>query len=426
MGTVGILKACSLEFLNDIVGYLRSDEFKDLDVIMPPITRNYHWFFTDIVAASDPTMTTVEQARRILLLNRLIENSDVFKQRDPQSTLVLPTGDGMAIGFDDSPEKPLLLAMEVHKGLRRYNQSRKKENQVQIRIGLENGPVYMIRDINGNENVWGPGIIMARRVMDLADKMNILASARFAADVRSLKSEYRQMMHLIGDYKIKHGDRISIYNIYTDAIGNKKAPPTDRSQKSLAAREVKETGKRFVYSFVGIEIHIKDAKTMLAHHVMTWELVNISDQSLERIFYFLDGDIPRSFPDLNVSIKDEQGQELDIMSLNVNKPLHKEFFVKFRKPMKPGERGRIAKLEYDWEEPDRNYSYRFASDCKKFSFLLNVPKGMEINQKVVRVEETGDKFLAASPPLVKYLQDRTEVAWSARDIRAHEAYRFDW
>src|SRR5437867_2522200 len=161
LGTVGMLRTCSLDFLNDIASYLGSDEFKDLDVIIPPITKNYHWFFTDIVAASDPTMTTVDQARRILLLNRLIENSDVFRQRDPQSTVVLPTGDGMAIGFDDSPEKPLLLAAEVHRGLRRYNQTRKKENQVQLRIGLDSGPVYMIKDINGNENVWGPGIIMA-------------------------------------------------------------------------------------------------------------------------------------------------------------------------------------------------------------------------------------------------------------------------
>jgi hypothetical protein len=284
----------------------------------------------------------------------------------------------------------------------------------------------MIKDINGNENVWGPGIIMARRVMDLADKMNILASARFANDVKTLKPEYRQMMHLIGDYKIKHGDKLSIYNVYTELIGNKKAPPTDRTQKSLAAQEVQETFRRFMYSFVGMEIAIKDTNTMLAHHVMTWELVNISSQPLERIFYFLDGDISKTFPDLNVIIKDEEEHELEIMSLNVNKPLHKEFFVKFRKPMKPGEKGRIAKLEYDWEEPDRTYSYRFASDCKKFAFLLTVPKGMEINQKIVRVEETGDKFFAASPPVVKYLPSKTEVSWSASEIRAHETYRFDW
>ena len=114
------------------------------------------------------------------------------------------------------------------------------------------------------------------------------------------------------------------------------------------------------------------------------------------------------------------------MSLNVNKPLHKEFFVKFRKPMKPGEKGRIAKLEYDWEEPERTFGYRFASDCKKFNFMLTVPRKMEINQKIVRVEETGDKFLARNSPSVKYLADRTQVTWSANDIRAHDAYRFDW
>ena len=52
---------------------------------------------------------------------------------------------------------------------------------------MDSRPVYVIKDLNGNENVWGPGIIMARRAMDLAEKMNILASARFANDLKMLK-----------------------------------------------------------------------------------------------------------------------------------------------------------------------------------------------------------------------------------------------
>lgn len=84
-------------------------------------------------------------------------------------------------------------------------------------------------------------------------------------------------------------------------------------------------------------------------------------------------------------------------------------------------------LEYDWEEPERNFFYKFASDCKKFDFSLKVPKGLEVNQKVVQVDtESGEKLLAQTPAAVKYLGERTEVTWSGSNFRAHEAYRFDW
>jgi hypothetical protein len=427
MTSVGILKMCSMEFLDNIVGYLRSNEFADVEVVVPPITKHYHWFFTDIIAASDPTRTTQDQARKIILLNKLIEMTDVFKQRDPATTLVLPTGDGMAIGFDDSPEKPLQLAIEVHKGLNRFNRTRKKEDIVQLRIGLDSGPVYIIKDLNGNENVWGPGIIMARRVMDLADKMNILSSASFANSVKMLKPEYRQILHPIGDYQIKHGDKILVYNIYTEEVGNKKSPSQDKKQKSKAAEEVSKTSSRFLFNYIGIILDIREIKTMLTRHTMTWNLVNISSDPVERIFYYLDGDVPRDFQELNVVVKDEDDHELEIMSLNVNKPYHKEFFVKARKPLKPGEKGRMVTIEYDWEEPERQFFYRFASDCKKFDFLLTAPKGFSLKQKVAKVDsETGDKTYSSVPASIKFLPNKTEMKWSGANFRAYEAYSFYW
>jgi len=425
MTTVGILKACEIEFISYLLGELKANE--DNFETPPALTKTYHWFFTDIVASSDPTMATNEQATKIILLNKLIERTETFKQRDPESTLILPTGDGMAMGFSDSPEKPFRLALEVHKGLNRFNQQRKEIDRVLIRIGLDSGPVYLIKDLNGNENVWGPGIIMARRVMDLARDMNILATARFANDVRTLRPEYRKYMHPIGDYKIKHGEKLLIYNIYGDSIGSKKVPSPDKKQQSKAEEEVQKTSSRFLFNNIIVELDVKDTKTMLTRHTMIWNVVNISSEPIERIFYYLDGDTPKQFADMNVVIKDEEDRELDIMSLNVNKPYHKEFFVRLKKPMKPGEKGRMVKIEYDWEEPERMYMYRFASDCKKFSFMLTVPRDIEVNQKVVRVDtETGEKVFSSTPATVKYEGDRTVVTWAGTNFRSFDAYRFDW
>ncbi|MGH9993605.1 MAG: hypothetical protein ACREAZ_13420, partial [Nitrososphaera sp.] len=265
------------------------------------------------------------------------------------------------------------------------------------------------------------------RVMDLAEKMNILCSARFANDIKMLRPEYKSILHPIGDYQIKHGDKLLIYNIYGDEFGNKKSPSMDKKQKSKAEEEVQKTSSRFLFNQVTVELYVKDTKTMLAHHTMLWNLVNVSSEPIDKLFYYLDGDSPRDFPDLNVVVKDEDDKELDIMSLNVNKPYHKEFFVKMRRPFKPGEKGRMVTIEYDWEEPDRHFFYRFASDCKKFSYRLTIPKGIPINQKVVKVDtETGDKTYASTPAVVKQLPDKVEITWSTQNIRTFEAYRFDW
>jgi hypothetical protein len=425
-GVTKILRQCTPKFLSDLLSLLK---LSDIDRFEgpPPLTDTYHWFFTDIIASTDPALATSEQALKILLLNKLIERTGVFIERDPKSTLILPTGDGMAVGFRDSPEKPLLLALELHKDLINYNNQKAREkDRLYLRIGIDTGPVYIIKDLSGKENVWGPGIIMARRVMDLAIGMNIIASSRIANDIRTLRPEFKNIMHPIGDYSIKHGLRVLIYNVYGEGFGNKKSP-TERVQKSAESEEALKTVNRFQYNEIQLELHVTNISNMMTHHHMNWNLLNISTQSIERMFYYLDGVVPKDFPELNVVVKDEENHELEMVSLNVNKPYHKEFYMKLRKPLKPRQKGRWIKLEYDWEEPERRYLYNLSSDCKRLSYALFVPRELQISQKVVNVSiETGEKRYASVPASVKYLANETQVMWEAKNLRAHDAYRFDW
>lgn len=130
---------------------------------------------------------------------------------------------------------------------------------------------------------------------------------------------------------------------------------------------------------------------------------------------------------MNVIARDEENKQLEMISLNVNKPYHKEFYFRLRKSLKPGQKARWANLQYDWEEPERHYFYRLASNCKKFSYSLTVPKALQINQKVVKVDvETGEKRYAKIPASVKYLGDNTQIYWKATNLEAHDAYTFDW
>ena len=97
------------------------------------------------------------------------------------------------------------------------------------------------------------------------------------------------------------------------------------------------------------------------------------------------------------------------------------------KPLKPGQKRRSLKLEYDWEEPERHFLYTLATDCKKFEYLLTSPKGIELKQRVLKVDPATRYKTHASPPAeIKYLNDKTEVRWHASNLHAYDAYRFEW
>ncbi len=429
MSTYDILNACPTEFIAEMIDTLRHLSVPEHEP--PKYTNTYHWFFTDIVASANPDITTDDQTRKIIALNDLIQKTPSFKTKNPDSTIILPTGDGVAIGFKDNPEKPLLLAIELHKVLNEHNVNKAPKNRLEIRIGLDTGPVYPIKDLNDKENVWGPGIIYARRIMDLGRAKSILASDRLANTVARLRPEFKKIMHLIGNYPIKHGENIAIYNVYGNIygieIGTKKNPIARRAEKSAAESEIRKTINTFLFTRVEIILNITDPKTMMTHHTWIWHMVNQTDQPVDRVFYYFDGDVPRNFPDLNVKATDNEGKELQVESLNVNRPYRKEFFVKLTRPFRPGQKGRFVKMEYVWEEPERHFFYRFASECKKFRFLLIAPKGMSLKQKVATVSpETGERTLAPAPATVRYLKNWTEVEWTSKNIRSFDAYRFDW
>ncbi len=428
MNSFQVLNSCPDGFLSDCLKTLKAKDIEDIGDINS-FTKTYHWFFTDIVAGSNPTIPSKEQARKVVVLNELIERTETFKKRDPNSTVILPTGDGMAIGFADSPEYPLRLSIQLHKLLNEYNKARRsKKEKVLLRIGIDIGPVYVIKDLNGQDNVWGPGIILTRRVMDLAGDMNIFASSRFGDDVKALSPEYKEILHPIGDYAIKHGEQLKIYNIYGENFGNKLYPRKSKiTEKTETFGEQVKSKTAFIFNTIDIKIDIEDPKTMLAHHEWIWNLINVSDEPRDEIFYYLDGDVPKDFPDMNVRVTDEEENELDIIALSENKPTHKEFTVKMKKPIKPKQRKRYLKLEYDWEEPERNFFYKLPTDSKKFTYKFSIPKGVEVKSRILKVDtELGYKWVAEPPPVIKYLKEGTTIRWEGTNLKAFDAYKFEW
>jgi len=192
---------------------------------LQPGVVNANFFFIDIVGLSNPLLSVEKQIGKIEHLNALIGSCSAYSLVQKDRKIVLPTGDGMAVGFLINPELPLQLSIQLHRKLREFNSKVNSDKTIGVRIGLSSGPVFVVSDINNNQNVWGPGIILARRVMDLGDNGHILLAENIADALMNLKDEYRQVIRPIGTgYKIKHGRQLSVYSAYSQDFGNSAIP----------------------------------------------------------------------------------------------------------------------------------------------------------------------------------------------------------
>ena len=186
---------------------------------------NANFFFIDIVGLSDPSMSVEKQIKKIEVLNLLIAACEAVAKTPKDRRLVLPTGDGVAIGFLMNPELPLQLSMQLHRKLAAFNKNVAKDEAIGVRIGLSTGPVFVVSDLNNNQNVWGPGIIMARRVMDIGDDRHILIADNLAEALINLKDEYRAVIRLVShEFRIKHGQAIKVYSASSHDFGNPAMP----------------------------------------------------------------------------------------------------------------------------------------------------------------------------------------------------------
>ena len=175
-----------------------------------------HVLFIDIVEYSK--LLTDEQSEALQELNQIVRNTEAVREAEAAGQLIiLPTGDGMALVFTGSVERPAECALEVSRALR-------AQPSLPVRMGIHSGPVQHVRDANTRENISGVGINVARRVMDCGDAGHILVSKRFAGDLAQHR-RWQPYLHELGDVEVKHGVVVSLVNLYAETIGN-PAPPS--------------------------------------------------------------------------------------------------------------------------------------------------------------------------------------------------------
>jgi Tol biopolymer transport system component len=172
----------------------------------------------------------MDEARQHLeLLQNIVSGTGQFKKACAGNNLIkLPTGDGMALVFFGDPESAPRCALEVSKELRNHPELR-------LRMGLNNGPVYRVADINANLNVAGGGINTAQRVMDCGDAGHILVSRSFAEVLKHLRP-WENSLHDLGEAEVKHGVILQIFNLYNDEAGRQATPQKFAAAQAARAR----------------------------------------------------------------------------------------------------------------------------------------------------------------------------------------------
>lgn len=125
--------------------------------------------------------------------------------------IILDTGDGAAISFMGDVEDALKAALILREKL--LSEGVRMDPPLLVRMGINLGPVRMVKDINGQPNIVGDGINVAQRVMAFANPGQILASRSYYDAVSRLSQEYVGMFHYQGSRTDKHVREHEVYAI---------------------------------------------------------------------------------------------------------------------------------------------------------------------------------------------------------------------
>ncbi|MDD2720012.1 MAG: adenylate/guanylate cyclase domain-containing protein [Gallionella sp.] len=149
--------------------------------------------------------------------------------------IILDTGDGAAVNFLGDVEDALKAALSLRESL--LNEEPDLEPELLVRIGINLGPVRLMRDLNGQPNIVGDGINVAQRVMGFADPSQILVSRSYFDAVSRLSPEYAGMFHYQGSRTDKHVREHEVY-----AIGYPGDYTTKRSAAHSEIDQAQKTG----------------------------------------------------------------------------------------------------------------------------------------------------------------------------------------
>lgn len=163
--------------------------------------------FTDIVRYSQ------QPIERQLDLKSQLEGyiAHALARVAPDNRIIVDTGDGAALCFLGDPEEALVSSIGLRDVLR--DAAGGTGAGLQVRIGVNLGPIKVVKSLNGQLNPLGDGINKAQRVMSFAEPNQVLVSRSFYDVIACLSNDYAQLFQYRGIQKDKHGVEHPLYEV---------------------------------------------------------------------------------------------------------------------------------------------------------------------------------------------------------------------
>ena len=142
--------------------------------------------------------------------------SQALEQVASRDRIILDTGDGAAVTFMGDPEDALFASMAM----------RDMAASVGVRMGVNLGPVRLVKDLNGQMNIIGDGINVAQRVMSFAGPGQLLVSRSFYEVVSCLSRDYAGLFQHEGARTDKHVREHDVYSVVGGAPAGRRLSDT--------------------------------------------------------------------------------------------------------------------------------------------------------------------------------------------------------
>ena len=188
-------------------------------------TRVCSVLFIDIVGYSRKTVA--EQLELKHVCNDVL--AEALGETAGHDCIILDTGDGAAVTFLGAPENALFVALRTRDGA----------GDLPLRLGVNLGPVRLVDDLNGKENVVGDGINVAQRVMSFCEPGELLVSRSFYEVACRLATDYVNLFLLKGAHIDKHSRTHEVYTIVPDARDRLRMAETEWLQRTAPPRRSK-------------------------------------------------------------------------------------------------------------------------------------------------------------------------------------------
>lgn len=161
--------------------------------------------FIDIVGYSRRTVP--DQLAIKDLFNGLL--SEAVQNVAPGERIMVDTGDGAGIAFLGDPEDALFAALSLRDAIDAGKAFLGEPGLV--RMGINLGPLKMVRDINGHTNMIGDGVNDAQRVMSFAEPGQVMVSRSYYDIVLRFSQDYTKLFVYEG---MRHDKHVREHEVY--------------------------------------------------------------------------------------------------------------------------------------------------------------------------------------------------------------------